>query len=283
MRSSQASTPKQICEAILLEAKRYNYEHDILYGECAVADRLLARGVELQDAYVELHDKLHGRPPALQVFLGLILSTAAFWNPEKNQEARSARDDLIQVNQQIAQHATALAELLRKRSNLHDTSGFSSSTHYHVCQVIESASQHNYLFQSYVRDKLRNIRSQFDLKYWPSLGQCLDELAADAKAAVTEASDPLTAAATSARRASKADFCKALFAAIDENSARNYGQLPRDLRLTDRTLASLTNCALDLGPDELVDEAYMKRLRQRHRAELRSRSEDQEDAAGQHA
>ncbi len=43
MPSSQASTPKQICEAILQEEKRYNYEHDILYGECAVADRLLNR------------------------------------------------------------------------------------------------------------------------------------------------------------------------------------------------------------------------------------------------
>lgn len=177
MSSSQSLPPKQICEAILQEEKRYNYEHDILYGECAVADRLLARGVELQDAYVELHDKLHGRPPALQVFLGVILSTVASWNPEKNQEVRSARDDLIRINQQIAQRAAELAGLLEERSNLHDTSGFSSSTHYHVCQVIESASQHNYLFQSYVRDRLRSIRSQFDLKYWPSLGQCLDELA----------------------------------------------------------------------------------------------------------
>ncbi|HRK23036.1 MAG TPA: hypothetical protein PLX06_14555, partial [Fimbriimonadaceae bacterium] len=65
---------------------------------------------------------------------------------------------------------------------------------------------------------------------------------------------------------SKADFFKALFAAIDENSANSYGQLPRDFKLTDRTLASFANCALDLGPDDLVDDAYMKRLRQRERS-----------------
>lgn len=87
----------------------------------------------------------------------------------------------------------------------------------------------------------------------------------DAESAVMSATDPLTAAATAAVRPSRADFFKALFAAIDENSAGNYGQLPRGFKLTDRALASLGNCALNLGPDDLVDDAYIKRFRQRER------------------
>jgi hypothetical protein len=67
-------------------------------------------------------------PPALQVFLGLVLSTAAFWNPEKIREARAARSDLSSVNRQIARKAAELATLLEQRSDLHDTSGFSSDT-----------------------------------------------------------------------------------------------------------------------------------------------------------
>ena len=140
----------------------------------------MRRGIELRDAYEELHDKLHAHPPALQVFLGLVLSTAAFWNPEKMQEARAARSDLANVNQQIARKAAELATLLEQRSDLHDTSGFSSDTHYHVCNVIEAASQHNYLFKSYVQEKLDALCCQFDLKYWPSLGEFLQELASDA-------------------------------------------------------------------------------------------------------
>ena len=123
----------------------------------------------------------------------------------------------------------------------------------------------NCLFQSYVQEKLDALRGQFDLKYWPSLGDFMRELASDAEKAEMAATDPLTAAATAATRPSKADFFKALFASIEENSTENYGQLPRAFKLTDRTLASLANCALDLGPDELVDEAYVKRLRQRER------------------
>ncbi|MFZ6686880.1 hypothetical protein ACO0K0_03925 [Undibacterium sp. SXout11W] len=269
MSSSHPKSTQQTCETLLQEEKRYNFEHHILPSENAIADRLLRRGIELRDAYEELYDKLHTHQSALKIFLGLVLNTAAFWNPEKALEARAVRSDLANVNQQIARKAEELATLLEQRSDLHNTSGFSSDTHYHVCGVIEAASQHNYLFQSYVQEKLKDLRRQFDLKYWPSLSECLQELASDAEKSVMEATDPLTAAATAASRPSRADFFKALFAAIDENSAENYGQLPKDFKLTDRTLASLANCALDLGPDDLVDDAYMKRLRQRERNGIR--------------
>ena len=90
MSSPQTTSPQQACEAILIEGKRYNIEHGILPSENAVADRLLARGVELREAYGVLYEKLLPRPPALKVFLDLLLSTAAFWSPEKIAEARVA-------------------------------------------------------------------------------------------------------------------------------------------------------------------------------------------------
>ncbi|WP_261534306.1 hypothetical protein [Burkholderia multivorans] len=221
MSSPQPTTPQAICENILIEGKSYNIEHEILPSENAVADRLLSRGLELKDAYEELHEKLHQHPLALKVFLELLLSTAAFWNPEKITKARSERDDLANVNRQIASKAEELAELLERRSELHNTSGFSTSTHYHVCDVIEAACEKNYLFQSYVKERLDALTGQFDLKYWPSLGQFLQVIASDAEHASMEATDPLTAAATAATRPSRADFFKALFAAIEENGADN--------------------------------------------------------------
>lgn len=265
MSAPQSDNPKQICENILIEGKRYNVEHRILPSENAVADRLLARGIELTEAYEELHGKLHAHPQALQVFLGLVLSTAAFWSPEKIAQARTARGDLGNVNQQIARKAAELAGLLQQRSDLDNTSGFSTDTHYHVCDVIEAAAKRNYLFTSYVQERLDALHGQFDLKYWPSLSDFLQELAADAEDAVIEATDPLTAAATMASRPSRADFIKALLAAIDENRGRNHGQLPNDFRVTDNTLATLGSCVLDLGADDLVDGPYVKRLRQRER------------------
>jgi hypothetical protein len=265
MSSQQSTNAKYICEQILLEEKRYNIQHGILPSEIAVADRMLARSPELREAYEELHDKLSRHPRALPVFFGVILSTAAFWNPDKIEAARTARRELEDTNRQIATKARELAALLQTRSNLHNTSSFSSDTHYHVCQVIESASEHNGLFSVYLQKPLNALSAQFDLKYWPSLSDIMHELAVNAEAAAPEASDPVTSAATVGLRPSLADFFKALFAALEEQGPRYYGPLPKDLRITDNTFASLVNSALDLDPDKLVDGPYVKRLRQRVR------------------
>ncbi|MGT2453787.1 hypothetical protein ACU4GI_11000 [Cupriavidus basilensis] len=198
----------------------------------------------------------------MQAFLGLILSTAAFWSPEKIANARAARDKLAEVNHQIARKAAELASLLQQRSDLHNSSGFSSNTHYHVCDVIESAAKGNYLFESHVHKPFQDLHTQFDLKYWPTLSDFLQELAFDAEAADPEARDPLTAASTAASRPSLYDFFKALLVAIEESRAHNYGQLPNEFKITDNALASFANCSLDLEPDDMVDSLYVKRLRQ---------------------
>lgn len=265
MQPLQNYTAKQACEQILIEEKRYNIEHRILPSEVAVADRLLARGVELTEAYDELYRKLHQRIGALPAFLQVVLNTAAFWNLDDIAAARTARRDLEETNLEIARKSAELAKLLQKRSDLKNTSGFDSDTHYHVCDVIASASKKNGRFSSYIRDHLDALTVRFDLKYWPTLSEILQEIAADADAACTKASDPITSIATAAVRPSRADFCKALFSAIEEQTARFYGPLPDDFRLTDSTFASLVNCALNLGPENLVDGPYVKRLRQRTR------------------
>ncbi|WP_228893964.1 hypothetical protein [Pseudoduganella aquatica] len=265
MTSHPADNSKQICEQILLDEKQYNINNHILPSETVIVDRLLGRGLELKDVYQELHGKLAHHPGALQTFLGQVLTTAAFWNPEKIREARSARDDLEETNRKIASKAAELADLFQRRKNLHNTSGFTSDTHYHVCEVLKAAAGDNHLFTSRVQKRFEELHTQFDLKYWPTLSDFMHELASDADAAAPEASDPLTEVATSARRSSLGDFFKALFVAISENSARNHGRLPDDFRLTDATLATIVNCALDLGPEELVDSIYVKGLRQRER------------------
>jgi 2,4-dienoyl-CoA reductase-like NADH-dependent reductase (Old Yellow Enzyme family) len=112
-----------------------------LPSETVIVDRLLGRGLELKNAYQELHGKLAHRPGALQTFLGQVLTTAAFWNPEKIREARTARNDLEETNRKIATKAAELANLLQRRENLHNTSGFTSDTHYHVCDVLKAAGR----------------------------------------------------------------------------------------------------------------------------------------------
>lgn len=269
-----ASETTAICEQILRTEKQYNVDHEILRSENLIIDRLLGRRIELVEAYAELHHKLGDQPYALKIFLGALLSTAAIWSPEKIMESRDGRQRLDAVNALVAEKASELASLLREREALHNDSGFAGNTHYHVCRVIEDAARENYLFKSWVRDDLRALCGRFDLKYWPRIHHFMDALALDAENAELEATDPITAAATTGPRASRADFFKALFAAIGENSKTMHGFIPSGLKLTDGTLASLANCALDLGPDDLLDSGYVKRFRQRERDSGQTRKAD---------
>ncbi|MEO5326403.1 hypothetical protein PV773_24100 [Mesorhizobium sp. CC13] len=257
--------PTEICEEILRAGIRYNVDHNILRSENVIAERLLSRRVELIDVYEELHGKLSGRSQALDAFFGALLSTAASWNPDKLALARKGKERLDAVNQLIATKAAELAALLDERSDLHNHSQFRTETHYDVCDVIAAASRGNHLFDWWVREKLAALSGQFDLKYWPTLADVARELATDAARASAQASDPVTAAGTRGARSSLADFLKAFFASIEENSSRSFGPIPNDFKLTDGAYASLANCALDLSAETLVDAGYVKRLRQRQR------------------
>lgn len=234
-------------------------------GESAAAKRLLERSSELREVYEELGRNLRNRPDAINTFLGCVISTMAGWNPEENLNARKARQRLIGINRQIASVAGELATLLEQRSELQNSSGFRGGTHYDVCELIEDASSHIDRFGSDVKPKLRQLRREYDLKYWPSLSAIVFALAEDAASSHVEAGDPLTLAAVESSRASKSGAINALFDSIDENTGTQINQLPTNFRLPDSAWASLVNVALDLEKDEIVDEAYMKNLRARRK------------------
>ncbi|GGA92409.1 hypothetical protein GCM10011491_20520 [Brucella endophytica] len=193
-------------EAILRTEIAYNTEKNILPSVIKVAEGLLSRGLELSEAYREVHAKLGTKHQALTMFFDGLLNTAAFWSPTKLTTAREKRSRLDNLNNEIAKKAGELAVLLEKRSNLNGQDGFYSHTHYDVLEVMEVAARHNSFYEMHVSEKVRALRGLYDLRYWPSLGEFVNTLAMDAREAVVEASNPLTAAGTASKRASQADF-----------------------------------------------------------------------------
>lgn len=227
-----------------------------------VAQRLLLRGVELNDAYLEVHTKLATEREGLRLFFDGLLNVSAFRSPKKLASARDARLKLDGLNAEISAKAGELAELLKTRSTLNGKDGFFCDTLCDVLEVMEVAARSNYLYQSYVSDHVRALGEQYDLN-WPSLSEFAYALSVDAREAVIEASDPVIAIGTASKRASRVDFFRAWFKNIEEY--REARHLPLNFELSDNAYASFANCVLDLGPNDLVDAGYVKRLRQRDR------------------
>lgn len=265
-----AKAVRNACENLLKFERNDRIEKSILPSEVKVIDRLLQRGLELEHAYKELYDKLSAHPHALKVFFEQLLSIAAFWNPEANQEARQGRVKLIKVNQRIEVVAAELAELLNERTELNNHSGFSCETIYHPIDLIHAAAIQNYSYGRRVKEQLEVITGQFDLKYWPSLSLMAQAVADDAAKAVPRPDDAVTGAGTEGVRAGLADSFKALFVALDESKARMHGFIPDAFKLTDQSVADLMVCALDLSPGQ-VNSDFVKGLRQRQREKSRER------------
>lgn len=257
-------SPIEFCEGFLRREIAENTDKKILASENIVAERLLARGLEMIPVYAELHRKLSPDERAIRVFLGAILS-ATFWNPEAIAEARAGRARLEEVNVAIAETADRLVQLLAERDKLHSQSGFYSKTEYYPLNLIDRAGEANYLFTSRVRNEMNALRT-YDLKYWPNIADCITILARDAESAEIEASDDITEAATSAKRRGLADYLKAIFAAIESRREGLPILIPLHFNLSDASLATLINCSLDLDADDGVGADFVKGVRQRERA-----------------
>ncbi len=270
------ATHTAACEAVLRAEIDYNIAKKILPSVNSVAERLLSRAVELDDAYLEVHAKLAATEVGLGVFFDGLLNTTAFWNPQKLATARDMRARLDDLNVEIAMKASELALLLEKRSTINGQDGFYSDTHCDVLEVMEIAARDNPGYEMHVGETVRSLRGQYDLKYWPSLGEFVAAVAEDAHEAVVEASNPLTAAGTASKRASQADFFRTWFKRIEHDRRQNL--LPLDFELSDSAYASFANCVLGLGASKLVDSVYVKRLRQRDREAERSNKAQSEFA-----
>lgn len=263
---------RKICEAALMRHRKYNIEHNIYKTHIRIIDRMLERRLELLGVYEEIYVKLDGVDIErdLFVFFDSLLCIASTWNPDEVAKSREGRRKIRQVNKKIAKVSEELANLLDERDVLNEHSGFCSDTHYDICQVIEDSSEHNGHFNGWVRSRLASLKSQFDMKYWPSLADCIRTIDADAGAPVIQPSNSTTAAATSGERAGDADFFKAFDCRLREEGFNFEKLAPSRLKLSDASFAALASCALDRKDEDMFDADYIKRFRQRERASATS-------------
>ena len=251
-----------LCEDLLRRERAYNAEHEMWPNVNALIDRMLGRGDELKAVYEELWTKLE--PKAVERFLWSVQDVGAVWDPAYLRAARQAYRRQVELRSEIAGLANGLAARLRERSELR-SSGFHNDGAYHMVDLIERAGETNGHFSSHLREPLSALRRRYDLKYWPSIADVVEAIAADALDADIYPADAITEAGTRSRRPSKADSFRALQVALEEDGRVPQSPIGVDFRLSDESAATILNVILDLGPDQQVDGAYIKRLRQRDR------------------
>ena len=246
---------------------KYNIERKILRSENVILKRFLERNLEMSDVYKELSGRIPSEQGKEQI-LRSIVSAAAFWNPDEAKKLREDKKRLVDLNKQIAETAGKLAGLLHNRKEISEKSGFSAYDDYHFMEWVEKAAETNYMYKSYLADKIASLRGQFDLKYWPTSVEVIDAIKTFALETKVEARDTWTEASISSKKSSTADFVRTVCKAVEEQTEYSFFGIPNDFKLSDESLATVVNCALNLLDDDIIDSSYVKNVRQRMRAQV---------------
>ncbi|WP_324724470.1 hypothetical protein [Lelliottia sp. JS-SCA-14] len=225
-----------------------------------VFERFIERHKEMQPVYREL--AANGVTDIkLWNLLEQFIFSGAFSKEESHAELRADYDELVALNDSISEASTKLAEMIERRSEIINQSGhFHCDWTYSLSDLIDEAGSGNAHYDGFLRDELQPLK-QYDLKYWPGIADILHVIGLEH--VEIEFADQSTAAIINARRPSKTDYFRALFDHISDLKTGDWYSLPRNFKMTDNSLATVCNVALNFPADDLVDADFVKRTRHR--------------------
>lgn len=229
-----------------------------------VFERLIARHNEMKPVYAELQKK-HVTECRLWTLLEQCIFAGAFATAGKHAALRADHIELQSLNGDISRTALQLEAMIRRRSDILNRSGsFTIDRLLHLVDFLNEAGRENGLYRSYVQPRLDELNG-FDLKYWPDIADLLQVLGGESTE--VQALDESVSAIVSARRASFTDFFKDFFNRLYNISDGSLYGLRKGFKLSDSSIATLSNILCDRLYDEMMDEEYVKRVRQRLRGQ----------------
>lgn len=229
-----------------------------------VFERLIARHDEMKPVYVELQAK-HITGFQLWIFMEQCIFAGAFATTEQHSALRADYTELQSLNEDISRTALQLEAMLRRRSDILNRSGsFTLDRLLRLTDFLDEAGRENGLYRSYIQPRLDELNG-YDLKYWPDIADLLQVLGGESTDVLIL--DEATGTIVSARRASLTDFFTDFFNRLHNISDGSWYGLRKGFRLSDNSIATLSNILCDRLPDEMMDEGYVKRVRQRLRGQ----------------
>lgn len=263
-----------ICYQFLETERDDLIKNKIWPSKVKIINRMLDENLNLSFIYREIIDKTQHDYQRVSI-LNVIIDASFRCCPEATGNLRRKKKGLATLNRQISEASRTLASLLDARSELEDSSGVGCESYCCITEAISAASEHNYLYKSYVEKPLRLLSGRFDLKYWPSI--------ADVARAISDNSDSLdiyvrdvsSAAAIDSPKHTTYDYFRGILNELGEAKKCVTFPIPRGFSFTDAALATIANCSMEL--DEEVDEGYVKRFRQsvREKASAHRTSKDE--------
>ena len=143
------------CQKELNVIKANLVKEKIFLSNQKVITKLLKSDLLLQDFCVEIEPLLSNFH--LPRFLDYIVDIIAGWSPENAKKERGNIKLLDEINKKISEHAYELADLMRKRMEICNSSGVSCDYVYSTMDLVNSAGQKKHNFTKYMEKDLTNL------------------------------------------------------------------------------------------------------------------------------
>ncbi|QTL41596.1 hypothetical protein HGO23_02690 [Xenorhabdus budapestensis] len=232
----------------------------VLHSTWPIFEHLIERHDEMIPVYEELSLN-HVTGKRLWTFMEQCIFAGAYATKENHATVRNDFKRLQTLNKEISETSTKLAQLIEKRDNLLNFSGhFYVNRMIRLTEFIEAAGRKNSLYRSNISPKLREL-NEYELKYWPDVPGLLRVLSEES--VEIEFADDATAAIVGSIRGSLTDFFRDLFDRIKDISDGSAHCLRPNFRISDMSLATITNVICNVNPENIIDDSYVKRTRQR--------------------
>jgi hypothetical protein len=258
--------PMNFCKAFIQRELDDNKEKRIWMSYWPVMESIIKRSDELKLPFEEVvnafgySDKFEGIPPE-NSYVWLTLEHIWFsldFRKEDVVKARIEFKELKALNDDIADLAFKLSSKLNRQSELYETSGFSKPEYQFIDDLIEQASEGNYLYQSHVSDKIKSLTGQYDLKYWPSRADLLTAIAEFEEEQPDPGHSQYPEHVINGRESDIKDFVLAFDSKFDDHNGLVTG-----FRFSNNAMADIINVVLDLPIDKLATGDAVRNVRSR--------------------
>lgn len=228
----------------------------------SVMERILSRHHEMEHVFLEI-----ANAPSVttsRTCSAFRLIHEAIWNVESSfspcsiKHAKAVRKELSSLHDEIPKLAYQLDQALRRQRELVEQEGLRRDEYLGCAETITRAAENNGHFNSFIKDKLNLLATQFDGKYWPEP----EDLVCAIGEFEREQPLPESLEHSDSLLESRKSIIKGFVVGFDDDIAKTY-QIPRSFKFSNSAMATIANIALNLPEDGMATEENVRLVRHR--------------------
>lgn len=261
MNKLKKQAPLEICEEFTKKNLEDLKNKQIWMSWWPLMERMLKRSNELEPVYAELC-KEFGNPSDTNIPFKLTLE--AIWysgkafSPDTVVHKKAVHTELVKLHDEIPRLARKLAKALRRQQEIAEPEDFGLGEYLSFVDIMCAASEGNGHYNSFLKPELEMLEGIFDRKYWPNLDDFIDAVAQREETRP----EPLSCTLPDFVIQGRINLYKNYVLSLDEDIENCY-QIPNSFQLSNASMATIANVALDLPADNLISPDTVRLIRHR--------------------